>query len=97
MRQSCQKGYAKVTAAALSQDSRLTRAKGSLTKNKDSARKTKRPDAAFSQTQFYTQPRPTHVKTALESGGKYVHIELFALFCAISKTPEACATLGLLR
>ena len=92
MRQSCQKGHAKVTAAALSQDLRLTRAKGSLTKNKDSARKTKRPDAAFSQRQFYTQPRPTHVKTALESGGKYVHIELFALFCAISKTPEACAT-----
>ena len=79
MRQSCQKGHAKVTAAALSQDSRLTRAKGSLTKNKDSARKMKRPDAAFSQTQFYTQPRPTHVKTALESGGKYVHIELFAM------------------
>ena len=97
MRQSCRKGHAKVTAAALSQDSRLTRAKGSLTKNKDSARKTKRPDAAFSQTQFYTQPRPTHVKTTLESGGKYVRIELFALFCVISKTLEACATMGLLE
>jgi hypothetical protein len=62
MRQSCQKGHAKVTAAALSQDSRLTRAKGSLTTNKDSARKTKRPDAAFSQTTYYTQPRLEHRK-----------------------------------